>query len=525
MLTNLAQPEWVTVGCDQPLSAHAVCVVPFAVNESLQGNNHNDASELYNQGLIVRHSSCILSNDTCFIFLWLTHKYKQALNKSFVRTDALFRKLNINDLNYFKFLFDTVSVRFPAIFSSDLNTYHTVYQLRQSNTFMEKPSIYQFTSHAVTNSLFKGFYITAGKTESKHRGTNIFRCYRSFISQLGICDKIADCPDTHRSDEAGCVWNTTDIQNRKHQTCSSLFVQAASGLCMKYSFAFTSKKVHTKEKTPRQHAVLSKVPRRESTKVLSSSVASRGTNTSLLICQEMGQFPCTIAEDICFDLTDLCSFRLIEIEIVPCKTGEHLQNCHNFQCNAKFKCPDSYCIPWAYVCNGKWDCPHGQDEREKCSAERLCMNMFKCKLASICVHVHDLCDAKDDCPLHDDEQLCSLHAYNCPSVCTCLLFAISCNNITAVNWHMSHKFPWHAIFVENCTSFIAKNILTSLKHVSILVITNNDLTSLCDLYLPLKHVVLIDVAHNKLHMLSKNCFQNLAFLKSIQVKSNNISEL
>ena len=29
-----------------------------------------------------------------------------------------------------------------------------------------------------------------------------------------------------------------------------------------------------------------------------------------------------------------------------------------------FKCPGYHCIPWSYVCDGKWDCPHGYDELE-----------------------------------------------------------------------------------------------------------------------------------------------------------------
>ena len=33
-------------------------------------------------------------------------------------------------------------------------------------------------------------------------------------------------------------------------------------------------------------------------------------------------------------------------------------------CNMRFKCELAYCIPWNYVCNGRWDCPNGEDENQ-----------------------------------------------------------------------------------------------------------------------------------------------------------------
>ncbi len=516
MLTNLAQPEWVTVGCDQPLTVHAVCVVPFIMNTSSQRNSHNDTSQLYNQGLVSCHSLCIKKDNTCFLFLWLTHKTQHVLKKSFVRTDALLNQLNISNLNYFDFLFDAIHVRFPAIFSSNLKSYTLIETLVPSNTFMKTPSTYQFVSYTLNVSSFYGFYITAQTRPIQQGGGNIFKCQRSFISQLGECDEIADCPDTHRPDEAGCVCNTNEknMQQRERHTCSDTYLQVASGSCTKYIFTLASKK-HTGQSIDTS---------RTSTAFLSLH-AIQNKDTVLLICQESGKFPCTIGEDLCFDLADLCNFRLVANAILPCKTGEHLQNCQHFQCNAKFKCPDSFCIQWAYVCNGRWDCPHGSDEDVRCTYQRQCAGMFKCKLALICIHMHDICDAKNDCPLQDDEQLCLLHTHNCPLACKCLAFAIHCRNITTVNWHVTDKLLWHAIFIMNSASLVAKTIFASLQHISILVTRNNSLTSLCDLHLPLKYVVLIDGTHNKIQLLSKNCFQNLRHLKSVKVKRNNLSEL
>ena len=74
----------------------------------------------------------------------------------------------------------------------------------------------------------------------------------------------------------------------------------------------------------------------------------------------------------------------------------------------KFKCPDFYCIPWSYVCDGKWDCPRGIDERN-CNSERLCEIMFHCKNSIKCIHLGTICDNVKDCPSGDDEFMCSLN--------------------------------------------------------------------------------------------------------------------
>ena len=80
--------------------------------------------------------------------------------------------------------------------------------------------------------------------------------------------------------------------------------------------------------------------------------------------------------------------------LMPCRTGSHLQSCKNFECNLHFKCPQFYCIPWAYVCDGKWDCPYGHDETlyHKCGDSRHFVNLFRCKGSQICIHVEDVCD-------------------------------------------------------------------------------------------------------------------------------------
>ena len=90
--------------------------------------------------------------------------------------------------------------------------------------------------------------------------------------------------------------------------------------------------------------------------------------------------------------------------------------------NKHFKCPGFYCIPWRFVCNGRWECPGGVDENI-CDLVG-CPGMFKCQNSSVCVSRSNICDGFNDCILADDEHFCSLLESStlCPSNCSCKIF-------------------------------------------------------------------------------------------------------
>ena len=82
-----------------------------------------------------------------------------------------------------------------------------------------------------------------------------------------------------------------------------------------------------------------------------------------LKCPQPYQVPCQKGNSRCYNISEICTFRLNGLNILKsCRTGEHLQSCATFECNMMLKCPMYYCIPWSYVCDGKWDCPEEYDE-------------------------------------------------------------------------------------------------------------------------------------------------------------------
>ena len=59
--------------------------------------------------------------------------------------------------------------------------------------------------------------------------------------------------------------------------------------------------------------------------------------------------------------------------LIPCEYGRHIEYCKIVRCDSMFKCTAVYCIPWSYVCNGRWDCQRGEDE-SICNKNETCKN-------------------------------------------------------------------------------------------------------------------------------------------------------
>ena len=136
--------------------------------------------------------------------------------------------------------------------------------------------------------------------------------------------------------------------------------------------------------------------------------------------------------------------------LVPCWNGGHLQNCREFECNAKFKCPNSYCISWSFVCDGKWDCPEGVDENQEvfCHSNMRCSRMFRCHDTYTCILLQNVCDGHIECVLGDDELFCELKDTLCPANCQCILFAISCTDAwIPQNMHVYISIKFSKVFI------------------------------------------------------------------------------
>ncbi|GFR79818.1 low-density lipoprotein receptor-related protein [Elysia marginata] len=104
----------------------------------------------------------------------------------------------------------------------------------------------------------------------------------------------------------------------------------------------------------------------------------------------------------------------------------HLKDCKNFICpTGHAKCPESFCIPLAYVNDGKEDCNEGQDEGSHDLEE--VDGIFKCHpLRPQYVPLESVCDGRRDCLQGEDELKC--HSTCFPGF-ICLAGAISASKV------------------------------------------------------------------------------------------------
>ena len=63
-------------------------------------------------------------------------------------------------------------------------------------------------------------------------------------------------------------------------------------------------------------------------------------------CHENFQIPFRDGHSKCFDVQDICVYRLDHLNnLYPCRNGAHMEACEDFECNRKYKCAGYYCIP------------------------------------------------------------------------------------------------------------------------------------------------------------------------------------
>ena len=120
-----------------------------------------------------------------------------------------------------------------------------------------------------------------------------------------------------------------------------------------------------------------------------------------------------------------CVYECIDSSREPmyCPFAEHLRNCSEEKCKDYFKCPNSYCIPYKYVCDDVWDCPRGYNE-EICRNIN-CSGSFHCQNQTVCISLTKVCDGLPNCYLSDDEILCKVL---CAPECLCVSTGVTCPN-------------------------------------------------------------------------------------------------
>ncbi len=166
-------------------------------------------------------------------------------------------------------------------------------------------------------------------------------------------------------------------------------------------------------------------------------------------------------------------------------------------------------------------------EISNCGSSRQCKAMFKCSNnfnnSKTCVHIWDVCDGINDCPLNDDELLCNLKGHKCPNNCTCLNLAIFCHT-TILNMPKWYEMPYISYHISEVA---LQNINFLPKDVGVdnLVFIKTGLTEVCTVLHKQQHLFSVNFTDNNISRLISKCFNNMKFMKFIILTNNRLKYL
>ena len=242
----------------------------------------------------------------------------------------------------------------------------------------------------------------------------------------------------------------------------------------------------------------------------------------LFECKEPTHFPCVGGLPVCFPLHKFCLFEPDE-DGYPmwCRDGSHLGQCAEINCTNSYKCPDSYCIPYHNVCDGYFNCVHGEDE-ERCG-DYVCKGLLRCSGSKVCVHPQHICDQVKDCSDGEDEILCDMKS--CPNGCQCLSYSMTCyTNITNVFPTPPSEFMKHISVVYSYLPFPNFYNICYQRNLRFLNLSGNQVVHICDSIKAdcrtFRKMFILDLSHNHIKILESYCFKFFISLKIIFLAHN-----
>lgn len=507
---NLAQTDWVSVDCDQPVLSHVVCHkrLMSAKARRKSQNVGNDASVKCSNAEIFRENFC-------FKFFWFVfEKRKQQNVKAACQKSDVLRFLDSETDSVYHMILRSTGLWKLNVVAPTQNPWSLMYFTIRK---------YHMRTSVEKQDSEKGFF--ACFKESNHyslQSDSLFQCKdKGFVSTVFVCDKAYDCTLVNLSDVINktvqaCHVNISTRRN-KHRCPHLLFLNRV-GHCE--SFLQSDKQRRVTSGHFYQRFLLPDKMSSSGRLLPGDFVHNQSLNQES--CTNPSQIPCLLGQAQCYDITDICIYRLNSVGLIyPCRTGSHIQDCKIFQCHSHFKCVGYYCVPWQYVCDAKWDCPFGAEEQVNCTNPGGCAQRFKCHKSNICLSIANICDSHIDCPFHDDEMLCALHNSVCPKHCFCLNFALLCEGVS-IDFSGLGDIPYVSFNIINCsgTTFLGyfpANVLT-------VNITSSSVSSVSN-FQALWNLAIIDLSHNNISCIQTESFTHLPKLFYIKLSFNNISHI
>ncbi len=513
LLSNLAAPEWLSVACNKNLLLHVLC-------HKRNRTNEKEEKLMKRAKLVVCPLEYIEVGNTCFFFKFVELRDTAHF---FVPVPARNALVNATSMQNLTKVFFSVQAQTPKLFFANNTPNHISGSLLCTKHFWSTQcSRTDFVRGHPDYT--EGFAVTKQMFSKIVQQANHHPCTDgSIVMTSSVCDGREDCPDA--SDESNCVYSVEMsfmckevFCNENHRsTCGFLYHTTPGGKCHHFvrrariGRTETKERVNCSENSDTFAAGL--VWWNDMFVDCHNQAVEEDVLFSFLIngvqysCSNAKELPCRQGHTKCYNITNICIYTLnIFGHLSPCRNGGHLEECTEFQCNTKFKCLLSYCISWELLCNGRWDCTHGDDEQNAtCSNHVDCADMFRCKKILSCVHVGDTCNNKHDCPLGDDEELCEISHHQCPLECLCLGLATTCKFLTKS--HNASFSGYLFISISNSESLFQdnpKSIFISAYH---LYISQNKIQKIHSQGLP-PELLYLNASCNNIAEIALNCFPN-----------------
>ena len=575
MMTNIwAQPEWITIPCQEKIPAFVICQNINNIRKwHFKGKN-----QVQNKTALqtCQHTQLFIK-DRC-ILLTKHNKYVNLSELTCASCDKVSLQMMTPRKNIMETLFEYFThiqyfyiepIQF-SIFIHSNNTY-LLFKTLQTPNFIQLTWSNEISGEPISE--YNGYIFSVKNPFKIQIPSNVFKCNDgSYIDGTSICDSIIDC--TNGIDETRCFCSYTGYLS--HTTCK-YFCHNTTEDCSCSSFYFTclsSFKCIPYVKVCDGHTdcLQGEDEFCETQSGKATGIIGNGSLALMFLCSESNitisnflvndlvpdcpntiedemqyynlltnpfhihlfcnsshELPCIPGHSHCFQLDKLCvfEFQYNTTVLKHCRNGAHLYNCTNVQCSGYFKCPMAYCIPFNFICNGKWDCPHGEDETYCHSFS--CPNLFKCKNQTKCLHLSMICDKHRDCILGDDESWCTNESLLvCPRKCSCLSQSIICKDLDKITknqiWASLKYFKCFS-----CTLQLTSNIFFRLQAIRILNIKNYIFSLICpntdgtkSILFSLNH---LDVSSNKLTSTRRFCFFSLQSLIICHLQHNLISNV
>ncbi len=534
LMANLAEPEWLPVNCWQELVNDVLC-------ETRPRDQLAAPVSGMNSTILSCPPSSIRTDNMCFLFMWLSSKSPNISSISNLCKHKKVNPVGVKIVKSFQHIFDAVSASFPPIlFLVETNSSH-IYKVK----YVRILNLFEYKQDIIPGTDVEGYHMCFFAQRQNNHGSNIFQCRDgTYKSSTTVCDVGVDCLNV-TTFETHCLCKNFSQNNHclnenngKGRACSPLQYLGKNGLC--HTFLKKIVKI-SKEDFQKESFRCMFSGYNLDYGLLDDLVADCGTKSEdelslqillrihfVLSCKNPGEIPCRQGHSKCYKTTDICVYKLDKFgHLSQCRNGGHLEQCKNFQCNMMFKCPNSYCVPWSYVHDGKWDCAFGEDEikNDTSGINSHCKFLYKCINATQCVHLGSTCDNEENCPFGDDELLCELEIVLCPIYCQCLTYAMNCHYVAKqINRKQTFAvYPHLSVTISCATALNVKDLFLAFPAVMFASLAHNNIHEICRKRIS-STVLYLDVSFNVISAIVNNCL-NITSLKTLNIRDNHIVTL